>query len=49
MKTIVTTALAICLLWAGTALAADFGDRAENRLDLRGDRIDARLDARGIA
>lgn len=47
MKTIVTTAFAICLICVGTAVAADFGDRAENRLDLRGDRIDARLDARG--
>ena len=40
--------LAVALLCAaGTASAADRGDRVEQRLDRRGDRIDNRLDRRG--
>ncbi len=32
---------------AGSAFAADRGDRVEHRLDQRGDRIDNRLDHKG--
>ncbi|BCT94674.1 hypothetical protein LYSHEL_05450 [Lysobacter helvus] len=39
--------LLLGLALAGTAAAADRGDRVEHRMDRRGDRIDHRLDRRG--
>lgn len=39
--------VASLLLAAGNALAADRGDRVEQRFDRRGDRIDNRLDRKG--
>ena len=44
--TLIATVL-VFFLGMGTALAADAGDRIENRLDRRGDRIDNRLDRKG--
>ncbi|HZV39173.1 MAG TPA: hypothetical protein VFF96_10550, partial [Pseudoxanthomonas sp.] len=32
---------------AGSAAAADYGDRVDHRLDRKGERIERRLDARG--
>ncbi len=47
MKMKLLTAAALTLFfWLGTALAQDWDDRYENRLDNRGDRIDQRLDAK---
>ena len=47
MKTLISLSLLLAgLAGAGSALAADHGDRVERRLDRRGDAIEARYDHR---
>ncbi len=47
MKSLISVLLLAAALTAGTAMAADRGDRVERRFDQRGDRIDTRLDRKG--
>ena len=47
MKSLITVCLLFAALAAGTAQAANRGDRVERRFDHKGDRIDRRLDRAG--